>query len=87
MKLAQLRSRFWFEIALGVVAGGLTLLTVLVPDWIEVAFRIDPDESSGILETGITFVALLAMLIAVFSARLEWRQTRGIAAGPGGVSR
>jgi len=72
VKRTRLRGRFWVEAALAVIAGLLTVLTIAVPEWIEVAFNIDPDQGSGLLELGITLGAIAAALVSIVSAALEW---------------
>lgn len=66
------RKRFWAEVFLGSVSAVLLVVTLIRPDWIEVAFGVEPDGGSGALEWGI--VALLAFATVVLSllARYEW---------------
>lgn len=66
------RKRFWAEVFLGSVSAVLLVVTLIRPDWIEVAFGVEPDSGSGALEWGI--VALLAVTTVVLSllARYEW---------------
>lgn len=66
------RKRFWAEVFLGSVSAVLLVVTLIRPDWIEVAFGVEPDGGSGALEWGI--VALLAVTTVVLSllARYEW---------------
>jgi hypothetical protein len=53
----------------------LAFVTVLWNDWIELVFRIDPDNSSGVLEWLIVAV-LFTMAIAFLSlARYEWHKS------------
>jgi hypothetical protein len=68
------RRRYWIEAGLGTLSGILFLLTLMVPDWIEEVFRVDPDQHSGSLEWAI--VAVLAVLTVAFAAlaRAEWRR-------------
>ena len=74
MRRTRLRGRFWFEATLAVIATLLTVLTIAVPEWIEVAFNIDPDLGSGLFELGMTLAAIAVALISVTSAGLEWRR-------------
>lgn len=75
-----LRIRFWLEACLGVLSAALLLLTLLVPDWIEAVFGIEPDEGTGSLEWAIVGALLVATVAASALARLEWR--RRLSAGP-----
>ncbi len=73
-----LRVRFWLEASLAAVTGILSIVTLLWPDWIELALHVDPDASSGALEwlvVGI-FFALSALLSIL--ARAEWRRMRPV---------
>jgi hypothetical protein len=69
----NLRIRFWVEVALAVVAGGLGVLTLVTREWIELLSGVDPDKGSGALEWAIVialFVASAALaLIAVWDRK------------------
>jgi hypothetical protein len=60
-------TRARFEFALAGVFAILALLTAVVPDWIEVVFKVDPDGGSGALEwwivIGFGAVAVAAALL------------------------
>jgi hypothetical protein len=62
------RSLFWTESFLAVVSMSLAALTLLIPDWIEVALRIDPDGGKGNLEWLLVFsftgIGLLMLALA-----------------------
>jgi hypothetical protein len=66
------RSRFWFELALALASGLLGLVTLVWRDWIEMAFKVDPDHHSGALEWLIVFGLLFIAAIAGVLARAEW---------------
>ena len=77
---SKLRTRFWIEIGLTLMSGFLLMLTFFQKEWIEVVFRIDPDQSSGALEWFIV-VGLLTFTIAfALLAHSEWRHRREVAA-------
>jgi hypothetical protein len=57
------RKRLWVELALGLASCILFLLTLATPEWIELVFRVDPDNGSGALEWAI--VACLAVACSV----------------------
>jgi hypothetical protein len=70
----RLRGRFWIELVLSALSLLLTIGTILVPDWIEVIFHIEPDEGGGSLEALITVVAVAVTVAFVLAARFEWRR-------------
>jgi hypothetical protein len=72
----SVRGRFWVEAWLGALGIALFVLTLLVPDWIEAIFGVDPDRRSGSLEWAISGLLLVASLLAGALARLEWRRPR-----------
>jgi hypothetical protein len=62
------------QAALAGATGVLGLLTLAIPDWIEAAFRIDPDGGGGSLEWVIVTGLLLASLTAGQRAWARWRR-------------
>lgn len=75
----QLRRRYWIETGMALLSSVVFLLTVLWKDWIEIVFRVDPDQSSGSLEWQIVLVSLAITVVAVALARREWRRAASIA--------
>lgn len=73
-----LRVRFWLESSLGAASVALLVLTLLVPDWIEAVFHVDPDQDSGSLERTITVVLVVAAITLIALARLEWRRPQRV---------
>jgi hypothetical protein len=69
-----LRRRFWIEAALSVLSLILVIGTIVVHDWIEVLFHIEPDEGSGSLEALVTVIAVAITVAFVLAARFEWRR-------------
>jgi Flp pilus assembly pilin Flp len=53
--------RFYLEVVLGSVGVLLFVLTLVWKDWIELVFRVDPDEAQGLVEYGL-IIALVAVL-------------------------
>jgi hypothetical protein len=51
-------SLFWIESSLAAASTLLAAVTVVVPDWIELSLRIDPDGGSGGLEWLFVFFFL-----------------------------
>jgi hypothetical protein len=70
----SVRSRFWAETVLAGATGGLFVLTLFWPDWLE-ALGFDPDNHDGTAEWFIVADLLVVCLALAFSARLEWRRT------------
>lgn len=66
--------RLWGETALAVAALFLGTLTLAVPDWIEVAFRVDPDAGSGAAEVLVAAGFLVLSVAMLLLARHEWRR-------------
>ena len=71
-----MRSRFWLEVVLGFATGLMSLLTLAWKDWIEIAFRMDPDRHSGLAEWAIVGIFLAITLSSAALARQEWRRPR-----------
>jgi hypothetical protein len=75
-----MRRRFWLEAALASISGLLAVATIVWPDWVELVFRIGPDEGSGSFEVAITLIAVATTVLLVLSAGREWRRRRIAAA-------
>jgi hypothetical protein len=73
---ARRRQRFWVEAGLSALSGGLFVLTLFVPDWIEAVFRVNPDGHSGAIEWVITAGLLVVSVVVGLLARSEWRKLR-----------
>jgi hypothetical protein len=71
-----LRRRFWLEMSLAIVTCILFVVTLVQRDWIEVAFRVDPDNGSGALEWLIVGALFVITLMLVILAGYEWRRAR-----------
>jgi hypothetical protein len=72
--MEKLRIRFWIETVAALAAGLLAILTVLVPDWIELTGW-DPDHHSGAAEWWLVVVLGVVAVAAGVTARLEWRHS------------
>ncbi|MDQ6673932.1 MAG: ABC transporter permease [Chloroflexota bacterium] len=75
-KARSIRQRFYFELVLGAASSALFLVTLIWKDWIEIAFRIDPDSGSGAVEYGVCCVLLAVAVGSWWLARTEWRHFR-----------
>jgi hypothetical protein len=70
----RLRHRYWLELFLAVVSGVLLVLTLILPEWIEVIFGADPDRGSGEFEWLIAAAPLVVLIISSVLALREWRR-------------
>ena len=61
------------KVALAVTSAFLALLTLVVPDWIEEVFHVDPDGGNGSLEWLIVAVFVIAAVVFGRRARAELR--------------
>jgi hypothetical protein len=71
----SLRRRYWIELSLSSVCAVAALLTILIPNWLEVVFGVDPDEHGGAVEVVMTVWLFLATAAFIRAARLERRAT------------
>jgi hypothetical protein len=70
------RSRLRVDVVLASLSAFLLGLTLVVPDWIEVVFRVDPDAGSGELEWLIAGAFALGTVGFGLAAHREWRVSR-----------
>ena len=70
------RRRWWVEAATALLATVGAVLTFLMPDWIEMAFGIDPDAGKGWLELAIEALLVAVALLAAARARVDWHAFR-----------
>ena len=70
------RTRLRVDAVLASLSAFLLVLTLVVPDWIEVVFRVDPDAGSGELEWLIAGAFALGTVGFGLAARREWRLSR-----------
>jgi hypothetical protein len=79
-------TRFRTLVGLACASALLLLVTLVWRDWIEIAFRVDPDKESGRAEWLV--VAVLGATTAVFSlaAKLERRHMQRASAGIGAAN-
>jgi hypothetical protein len=64
----------WVEVLLGLISTVFLVLTILLPDWLEVLFRLAPDAGTGSAEWGLA-LSLAAMSILMFGfAGFTWRK-------------
>jgi hypothetical protein len=78
-----LRRRFWLEVAMGGASLLFACLTLLSRDWIEIVFRVDPDQHTGSLEWLIVAVSLAITIVTALLASSEWRRTQHLLAESG----
>ena len=70
------RSRLRVDAVLAFLNAFLLVLTLVLPDWIEVVFRVDPDAGSGELEWLIAGAFAFGTVGFGLAARREWRLSR-----------
>jgi hypothetical protein len=71
-----LRRRFWLETGIAIITGVLFAITLIRNDWIEIVFRVDPDNNNGTFEWLIVGALLLVTITLFILASYEWRRTR-----------
>jgi hypothetical protein len=71
-----LRRRFWLETGIAIITGILFVITLIRNNWIEVVFRVDPDNNNGTFEWLIVGVLLLVTITLFILASYEWRRAR-----------
>jgi hypothetical protein len=71
----QLRPLFWVEAVLAVLNAGLLVMTLVWTNWIELAFKLDPDAGSGAVEWAVVGLTLVLTLTFLALARSEWRRS------------
>jgi len=72
MKSSPVRLRFWIELAVAALGVALLLLTLAYPEWIEMVFKVQPDQGSGSLELGISVALVVIAATSALLARAEW---------------
>lgn len=70
----RMTRRFKLEAGLAILSGLLFLITLVWKDWIEIVFRVDPDQGSGSLEWAIVAALAVAAVICAALARIEGRR-------------
>jgi uncharacterized membrane protein len=70
----NLRRLFWVESGLAAIAGLLTLITPIFPDWIEIVSGWDPDQHDGSVEWLIIVGLFVIAVVMVVAAAIEWRR-------------
>jgi hypothetical protein len=78
--MKNVRRRFWIKASLSASSFVLLMVTIVWHDWIEIVFRADPDQHSGLVEWLIVAVLALAAITLAVLARIDFRQLRTAAA-------
>jgi hypothetical protein len=68
------RMRFWIEALLASTTAALTILTAIVPTWIEVVVHEEPDGGNASVELGILVAFAVATVVLSVGAGREWRR-------------
>ena len=71
-----LRRRFWLETGIAIITGILFVINLIRNDWIEIVFRVDPDNNNGTFEWLIVGALLLVTITLFILASYEWRRAR-----------
>ena len=74
-----MRARFWIEVLAAVLCGLLAILTLIVEDWIEVLFGVDPDAHSGTTEWLVVVLLGAGVVVSAWLAGHEWQRTSTLA--------
>lgn len=72
--LRSLSIRFWLEAVLGACSAIAFLLSLIVPQWIEVIFEQSPDAGDGSSEWGVTLALFVVTVVLAWLARTDWRR-------------
>ncbi|HLG75573.1 MAG TPA: hypothetical protein VFA09_07235 [Ktedonobacteraceae bacterium] len=73
---SALRWRFWLETVLASVASILFVITLVWRNWIEIVFKVDPDNANGSLEWFVVATFLVVAIALFVSAGYEVRRAR-----------
>ena len=71
-------TKFWTECALAGASGALFVLTLVTREWIELIFRVDPDQGSGALEWAVAAGTLALTVVSSLLARFEHRRVAAV---------
>ena len=71
-----LRGRFWLETGLAIVTGILFVITLVWHNWVEIIFKMDPDQGSGLFEWLVVGSLLVVTIALIVLARYEWRKAQ-----------
>jgi hypothetical protein len=72
--VVSVKARFYLEAVLATLATGLFALTLVSRDWIELLFKVEPDEGNGSLEWIIVITLAVAAVALIALARRDWRR-------------
>ncbi len=68
------RSWFWVEAGLAALSGCLFVVTVVWRDWVELIFKVEPDNGNGSLEWTIVLSLAVMTVVLGLLARREWHR-------------
>lgn len=74
-----MRARFWIELFAAILCGLLAILTLIVGEWIEVVFGVDPDAGSGTAEWLVVVLLGAGVVMSALLARYELQRTSSFA--------
>lgn len=71
----RLPARIWVEFVLGLISAVSLILAILLPNWMELSFRLAPDTGDGSAERGFALLwAAISVLMFGLAGR-TWRKT------------
>jgi hypothetical protein len=80
-RVPRMRPRFWLEVLVVIASLTLWVATLIWPDWIELVFKVDPDEGNGALERALTILLPAVGFAVSFVTAREWRRDRATRQG------
>lgn len=72
------RTRLQVELALAVLAGLLTIVTLISREWIELLTGWDPDRGSGSVELALALIPAVVTVASSALARRDWTVRRSV---------
>lgn len=70
------QTRFFLAAAAASLSLVFAIVTVIWPDWIELAFRVDPDAGSGTFEWAVVAALATVSLASGWLVQRRWRDWR-----------
>jgi hypothetical protein len=68
-----MKARAWLATGMSLISAVLVVVTLVVPDWIEEVFGLDPDAGNGSAEILITLGLVALTVVSGFGTIVAWR--------------